>query len=82
MTKLSKMFDLLSSLILDAVFIIVWLGISWFIHDYLVTRFSLSGIQLYKFSAIEISMDLSIFYKLYKHLFIKEKTKPSVPWWY
>jgi hypothetical protein len=83
MLELKRMFRLLAALILDFLFIVVWVLLSWLVHHYVIATFSLEGAQLYKFYVIEGVTDFAVFFRLYKFLFSdSKKNRTHAPWWY
>jgi hypothetical protein len=83
MLEVRRMFGLLVALVLDFLFIAVWLLLSWLVHHYLIVIFSLEGSQGYKFIVIESAVDFAVCVRLYKFLFLKAERKPQhTPWWY
>lgn len=80
--EIKRMFNLLVAMILDFLFIAIWVVLSWMVHHYLIIIFSPEGVQLYKFLVIESVVDTAMFFRLYKFLFPDTHKKPThTPWW-
>lgn len=82
MIEIKRMLNLLVTIILDFLFIAIWVILSWVVHHYLIIIFSPEGVELYKFLVIESVVDTAMFFRLYKVLFPgNRKESTHMPWW-
>lgn len=83
MNEMKKIINLLFTLLTDFLILVVWIVLSWLVHKYLLTWLFIEGVQLYKLLAVEVLIDVSTFYKIFKFLFFNSNSQNrNRPWWY